>query len=968
MTRTRNALVVVALLSAMVPATVAFNASADTTVNNWGRQTPPQSPVGRVYAAMAYDSARGRTVLFGGGFGCCTEPNDTWEWDGAHWIGFVDNPAPAPSIGPGMAYDSARAVTVVFDNTGHTWEWNGQSWTQRTPATSPPARLWTAMAYDSVSHVTVLFGGSAGGGVVLGDTWTYDGTNWTKMAPASSPSPRNGIAMAFDSARGVLVLFGGRDGNGQRLNDTWEWDGINWTQRTANNSTATPYPRFWESMAYDAQLGETVMFGGDHLEPNLLGPINDTWLWDGTTWTRDWTAAVPIYRAGQAMAYESGTGRILLFGGTDEGNPGTYYNDTWEFGPGITTPAGNPSLTFPALSLYMGSHAIGSTTTSGQLRIFGGGTGPTYISAITATGDFAVGGTDCPIAPSPLAVGAFCNVQVSYTPTACSLRTGALVFTDNSATGSESINLEGGVQQTGCDADLALIATKDWTANATSPAGATINYNGLQLFELDESTPPPITCSPALTSTFPIGTTLVTCSATDADDATSSVTASFHVTINDTDLALTNVPADFTVPSTSSSGAIVTYAAPTAADEDSPAPAVSCSPASGTLFPIAITTVTCQVSDPDDSPSSVTASFKVQVGDSDLALINMPADISMQADYPDGAVTGFTMPKATDEEPGAAVTCDHNPGFTFPIGTTTVTCQAYDPDDIPNTVTASFHVTVFDSDIGVSGPPDITVDATGPSGAVVTYATPSGSDEDGTAVVVTCTPASGSIFPIGTNAVTCTNAPDPDDTPTSRSITFHITVRDTDLALAPVSDITAIATSSAGAAVTITPPAVIDEDSPLPVATCNWPTTYTYAVGTTTVLCQVTDYDDPPYPSTVQEIFHVIVVPDLQLAATTGPTSATAHTTVTTTAAVTNIGATSRKTTINYTVYSVDAAGNQTAVTTVKAVVTVNPGQTVSRSFAYAVKNSTPAGNYLVVVTASDDTGTVSQSSTFTVS
>jgi hypothetical protein len=32
------------------------------------------------------------------------------------------------------------------------------------------------------------------------------------------------------------------------------------------------------------------------------------------------------------------------------------------------------------------------------------------------------------------------------------------------------------------------------------------------------------------------------------------------------------------------------------------------------------------------------------------------------------------------------------------------------------------------------------------------------------------------------------------------------------------------------------------------------------------------------------------------------------------------------------------------------------------------VKNSTSAGNYLVVVTAADDTGTVSQSSTFTVS
>jgi galactose oxidase-like protein len=967
MTRARSLLILVALVSAMVPVGNALNVSADVTVDNWAQQSPAQAPSGRAYAAMAYDTARGRTVLFGGGNGCCAEPNDTWEWDGSNWTTFFTNPSPAPSIGPGMAYDSTRGVTVLLDNSGHTWEWNGQSWVQRTTSASPPARLWTAMAYDSVRHVAVLFGGNASGGVVLGDTWTYDGSDWTRMTPANAPSARMGMAMSFDTARGVLVLFGGRDASGQRLNDTWEWDGTNWTQRTAFNATGTPYPRFWTAMAYDAQLGETVMFGGDHLEPGLLGPINDTWLWDGTSWTRDWTAAVPTVRAGQAMA-QSSTGSIVLFGGTDEGNPGTYYNDTWEFGSGFSTPAGHPALVMPALSLYMGSPAIGATTTSSKLRITGGGTGPTLISSITTTGDFAVAGTDCPIAPNPLAVGAFCSVQVTYTPTVCGLRTGSLVFADNSATGSETINLEGGVQQSGCDADLALIASKDVTVNATSPAGATINYNGLSLFDLDEATPPPITCSPALNSTFPIGTTLVTCSASDSDDVTSTVTASFHVTVNDTDLALINVPSDFIVPATSPSGALVNYTPPTVLDEDANPPAVTCSPASGSMFPIAITTVTCQVSDVDDSPNAVTATFRVQVGDSDLALTNMPADVTQQATTAGGAPIGYVMPKAVDEDSTATVSCDFASGYLFPLGTTTVTCQASDPDDTPSTVTATFQVTIIDTDIGVSIPPDITVNATGPSGAVVTYATPPGSDEDGNDVAVSCLPTSGSIFPIGTSAVTCITASDPDDTPSSRSITFHITVRDTDLALTPVADITAVATSSAGATVTFTPPAVIDEDSPLPAVTCNWPTTYTFAVGTTTVICQVTDYDDPPYPSTVQSLFHVTVIPDLQLTATSSPTSATAHTTVTTTAQVTNIGATPRKTTITYTVYFVDSSGNQSVVATDKAVVTVNPGQTTSRSFSYAVKNSTPTGTYLVAVTATDDTGGVSQSSTFTVS
>ena len=967
MTRSRHVLLVLALVPSMVVSTASLTAHADTTVNNWGQQSPAQSPPGLAYSGLAYDSARGRTVLFGGGSGCCNEPNATWEWDGKNWTSFATFPSPPSSLGPGMAYDSARGVTVLLANDGTTWEWNGQFWTQRVTATSPSGRIWTAMTYDSVRHVMVLFGGNGGQGSLLGDTWTYDGNNWTKMTPASSPSPRDGHAMAFDSGRGVAVLFGGRAPD--RTNDTWEWDGTNWTQRTAVNATGTPYPRWLESMAYDAQLGETVMFGGDHLEPNLLGPIDDTWLWDGTSWTRDWTSAVPIYRAGQAMAYESGSGRIVLFGGTDQGQPGTFYNDTWEFGAGIATPAGSPALTRPALSMYMGSPAIGATVTSGRVRIFGGGTGPTVISSITATGDFGVAATDCPTAPNPLAVNAFCYVQISYTPTACSLRTGALVFAENTGTGSESINLEGGVSQAGCDADLALIAASDLTVNATSPAGATIDYRGLQLNDLDESTPPPITCSPALNSVFAIGTTLVTCSASDSDDVTSSVSATFHVTVNDTDLALANVPADMNVPSTSSSGAVVNYTPPTVRDEDATAPVVTCSPAPGSLFPIAITTVTCGASDPDDSPGAVTASFKVMVGDADLALTGMPPSVTVQATYPGGAVVGYLLPKAVDEEGGATVTCDHNPGFLYPVGTTTTTtCQAYDPDDVPSTVTASFTVTVIDTDIGVSGPPDITVNATGPSGAVVTYATPTGDDEDGQPVVVTCTPASGSTFPIGTDTVTCTNAPDPDDTPPSRSITFHVIVNDTDLALASVTDITAVATSAAGATVTFTPPAVIDEDASLPAVTCNWPTTYTFAVGTTTVLCQATDFDDPPYPSVVQAIFYVTVVPDMQLAATTTPTSATAHTTVTTSAAVTDIGATARKVTVTYAVNFTDASGTTTVVATDKAVVTVAAGQTASRQFAFAVKNGTPPGSYSVVVTSTDDTGSVSQTNSFTVS
>jgi len=960
--RLRNITLVIAAASIGFTSS-ATAARADTTLANWGQQTPAQAPAGRVYAAMAYDSRRGRAVMFGGGSGCCTYYTDTSEWDGTRWS--ISSPAGSPpsALGPGMAYDSGRGLTVLLDNGGNTWEWNGSYWIQRTTASSPTARVWTAMAYDSVRARTVLFGGSGQPGAVdLGDTWTYDGTNWTKMAPASAPSPRFGMAMSFDPVRQVLVLFGGRVA-GQRMNDTWEWDGTNWTQRTP---ATAPLPRFWHSMAYDAQLGLTVVWGGDHIEPFGLGPINDTWLWDGTNWTRDWTAATPIYRAGQAMAYDSARGRIVLFGGTDELFPGTYYNDTWEFGSGIVTPAANPSLSFQVNMMYFRSSGIGTTTSPGRLRILGAGTGPTLISSITTTGDFAVSATDCPIAPNPLAVGAFCNVQVTFTPTVCGTVTGSLVFADTAAGGAESVALEGGVLSAGCDGDLGLIASKDVTVNATSPAGATINYNGLTNFD-EDSTPGPITCSPALNSTFPIGTTTVTCQITDGDDVTSTVSATFRVTVNDTDLALTGVPSDITVGAAGPSGTVVSYTAPSAVDEDASTPAVSCTPASGSTFPIGTTTVTCGASDTDDTPSTVTATFRVIVGDSDLALSGVPADVTVQATSAGGAAVGFFPPRAVDEDATVpSVTCDHGSGSLFPVGTTTVTCHTTDGDDTPSTVTATFQVTVIDTDLGLSGvPADITVDAAGPSGAAVTFVAPTGVDEDGSAVAVSCDHASGSMFPIGTTTVTC-SVSDSDDTPSTRTATFRVTVNDTDLALTAVpADISAVATESSGAAVSFTPPSAIDEDATSPPVTCNRASGSIFAVGTTTVSCSVNDGDDTP--STVSASFHVTVIPDLQLSSSVSPTNATAHNTVTTIASVTDIGTVSRKVTVSYLVTFTDASGVTSTVASDKAVVTVAPGQTLTRQFSLLIKNTTSTGTYVVNVTVADVTGSVSQSSTFNV-
>jgi len=77
---------------------------------------------------------------------------------------------------------------------------------------------------------------------------------------------------------------------------------------------------------------------------------------------------------------------------------------------------------------------------------------------------------------------------------------------------------------------------------------------------------------------------------------------------------------------------------------------------------------------------------------------------------------------------------------------------------------------------------------------------------------------------------------------------------------------------------------------------------------------------------------------------------------------------TGKKVTISYAVTFTDASGTTTVVASDKATVTVNPNQTVSRSFALTIKNGMAAGIYVVTITSSDSTGSVTQSSSFAVS
>lgn len=78
----------------------------------------------------------------------------------------------------------------------------------------------------------------------------------------------------------------------------------------------------------------------------------------------------------------------------------------------------------------------------------------------------------------------------------------------------------------------------------------------------------------------------------------------------DTTPPVLDLPADITTVATSADGADVTYDA-TAHDNSDPSPSVSCTPASGTLFPIGKTTVSCVATDATGNTANGTFSVTV---------------------------------------------------------------------------------------------------------------------------------------------------------------------------------------------------------------------------------------------------------------------------------------------------------------------------------------------------------------------
>jgi 6-phosphogluconolactonase (cycloisomerase 2 family) len=325
------------------------------------------------------------------------------------------------------------------------------------------------------------------------------------------------------------------------------------------------------------------------------------------------------------------------------------------------------------------------------------------------------------------------------------------------------VPIENGVSSTGADSDNASLDSvtaypvrkkcqikppADFTvSNSPGFCGAYVNYQNATTCGADCGT---VSCKPSPGSFFEVGTHTITCSSNGADDAT------FKLTVKDTEAPMIFQQPDIVIATELNQCSAKVNFTVNAGDNCS-APTLISDYNSGAEFPKGKTTVHIKAT--DKAGNEANYSFTITVADTQAPTINCQADLNVNNELNKcGATVNYSLPAVSDNCPNVGMpSCNPPSGTFFPIGQTIVNCSVKDAAD--NASQCSFKVNVKDVQApSILCPPDrIAVTATPcSSGVIVNYPAPTVSDNCPNNLQVVCSPASGSVFPVGQTMVTCT--------------------------------------------------------------------------------------------------------------------------------------------------------------------------------------------------------------------
>jgi hypothetical protein len=161
--------------------------------------------------------------------------------------------------------------------------------------------------------------------------------------------------------------------------------------------------------------------------------------------------------------------------------------------------------------------------------------------------------------------------------------------------------------------------TPDLSSEATDAAGAVVAY-ALPLATDSVDGTGYVVCEPPSGATFPLGDTVVSCTASDTRG--NATTRRFTITVLDTTAPQLSLPGELLVEAPDASGAVVSYTVSATDLIDGPVE-VLCDVASGETFAPGTTTVTCWAS--DSHGNTVYGSFTVTVLAPPMAELVLPS-------------------------------------------------------------------------------------------------------------------------------------------------------------------------------------------------------------------------------------------------------------------------------------------------------------------------------------------------------
>lgn len=200
-------------------------------------------------------------------------------------------------------------------------------------ATLPATRSGACAVYDTDLHRLLVFGGAYLGspvepGKYFDDLWSYDpATNrWTELQPSGdAPTPGDLSYGVYDEAGGRFLLLGGSGEGMQSTSDPsrlWAYDASSnrWTE--LHPGGAVPPALEAPSVAYDSTSGRMLLFGGrtrgDSGDFGQSAFSNELYAYDSSSniWERIVVVGPrPEARYGQAMAYDCVDNALIIIGG-----------------------------------------------------------------------------------------------------------------------------------------------------------------------------------------------------------------------------------------------------------------------------------------------------------------------------------------------------------------------------------------------------------------------------------------------------------------------------------------------------------------------------------------------------------------------------------------------------------------------------------------------------------------------------